>query len=933
MLTLMCLALALLCWHANAQPRTLVEWHFDTPGEFEGWGAPNHIADLRVEDGALQGVITDWDPFVRSPQFEIAATPWQRVDIRLKTDCGGSGEIFWTNTLDSPYGGFSPGKETLFEVIGDGQWHEYQILPFWHKEEKIILLRLDLPRPRDEARGKVSFAVDWIRVVDLGAPEAVTTEPTWDFAADGLRGWQPDQGGTVLATADGVRFISAQRGATLLSGPLRCDLTERTWVSLEMAVSAGSQGLVKWVSSDLANMHSARFPLKTDGQFHTYNLDLARYTEWRGDILLLGITPSDQPGATATIRRVMIVEEPQGGPEVDCPYLGLEDAINRVGRPLPAILTLFNSGGRPSTNLHIVELTLPDGVRQVGGPSALDIGTVEPFEPVTHRFWLEADRPARGTLRVQLGGEGAPTAPVETEIEIGPSLNLPHAEYVPEPVPVESDYEIGAFYFPGWSSSASWDPIRRVAPIRKPVLGWYDEGNPECVDWQIKWAVENGIKFFLVDWYWSAGGRSLEHWVQAFKQARHRRYLQWAIMWANHNAPGTHSEEDQRAVTRYWIDHCFNMPEYYRINDMPVVMIWSVGNMDNDMKDRGGAARLLEISREMAREAGYNGIWFIAMKWGEENTERATIQALADKGFDMTSIYHYMWHGGKAENPYHFSFDLVVESSYPHWQAWHQADVIPFLPNLSTGWDSRPWHGDSAVVIYGRTVDKFRRICQDARRFADETGIRRMVLGPLNEWGEGSYAEPCKEFGFGMYEAVRDTFCKQPPGGWPLNYGPQDVGLGPYDLPDRPKRNPAVWEFGEDAQGWGPMMGVQDFGVRDGVLRFTNISTDPAIHTAVGGLLASRYPYVVIRMSVDRADRENEMGQLFWATTTAGISEANSVLFPLIADGQMHTYVLPVHENKRWRGRLQTFRLDPGSTPGAQVAIEQIRLVRQGELP
>ena len=37
---------------------------------------------------------------------------------------------------------------------------------------------------------------------------------------------------------------------------------------------------------------------------------------------------------------------------------------------------------------------------------------------------------------------------------------------------MKSDYEIGAFYFPGWPSAARWEPIERVAPERKPVWMW-----------------------------------------------------------------------------------------------------------------------------------------------------------------------------------------------------------------------------------------------------------------------------------------------------------------------------------------------------------------------------------------------------------------------------------------------------------------------------
>lgn len=40
------------------------------------------------------------------------------------------------------------------------------------------------------------------------------------------------------------------------------------------------------------------------------------------------------------------------------------------------------------------------------------------------------------------------------------------------------------------------------------------------------------------------------------------------------------------------------MPEYYRIDDKPVVMIWSPQNMNRDMGGKDGCRRLLELSRQ-----------------------------------------------------------------------------------------------------------------------------------------------------------------------------------------------------------------------------------------------------------------------------------------------------------------------------------------------
>ena len=912
---------------AAAQSTVMVEWNFDRAGGGDGWTQGNHIGDLRVEQGALQGRLMDWDPFVRSPQFEVPATPYQRVELRMKTDCDGPGELFWTGTTDSPYGGFSPEKRTPFEIIGDGEWHEYHIYPFWHSEQKIILLRLDFARPPESDFGKKTFAIDSIRVVDVGTPEHIAREPVWDFT-QGTHGWHAAGGGSMRQTADGVEFRSDVRAtAHLSSGALRCPVHDKLWVSFEMKVDQGTAGYIKWVAATHAGLQSIRFPVRADGQFHRYNVDMSSHQTWSGDVLLLALQPSNQAGATAVVRRMSVSLDPQGGPVIDGTYVGLDDALCRAGRPTDLIIQLVNRGGRATEagDLQIDHLQLPAGVAVIDDGDWKQLPALEPFEPVTHRVRVRASRAVDGEVILRLAGEGASRDPLAGSLQFHEPLALPRAEYVPRPQPAETDYEIGAFYFPGWDSPARWEPIRTHAPHRKPVLGWYDEGNPECVDWQIKWAVEHGISYFLVDWYWSAGNRQLEHWLQAYQRARYRSYLQWAVMWANHNRPGTHSEEDMREVAQFWVDHYFSMPEYLRLENKPVVMIWSPENIRRDLGGADGGKRALEIARQVAREAGYEGIYFVAMKWPEASTDPAVVKRLADDGYDMTSIYHYMHHGGRAEDASHFSFELVAQSSRDHWQSWHEAGILPFLPNLATGWDSRPWHGDQATVIHSRTVELFRDICQDARRFADETGVRRMVLAPVNEWGEGSYIEPNMEYGFSMYEAVRDAFCKPPAKGWPVNVAPADVGLGPYDFPDIAREPTVAWTFEEGADGWSPLMGVASFQQSDSAIHFETVNSDPALSALLHGVDARQYRFVRIRMKV-ASSRRDDTAQLFWSTTTSPVSEANSVRFAVTADGEYHDYLVPMHENIRWRGRIRSFRFDPCNHQGARISVAEIRL-------
>ncbi len=90
------------------------------------------------------------------------------------------------------------------------------------------------------------------------------------------------------------------------------------------------------------------------------------------------------------------------------------------------------------------------------------------------------------------------------------------------------------------------------------------------------------------------------------------------------------------------------------------------------------------------------------------------------------------------------------------------------------------------MVIQGRTPERFEKLLHEAKSFCKEKSKPILVLGPVNEWGEGSYIEPCTEFGFGMLESIRKVFAKEDPQSWPLNLSPLDVGLGPYDFSKKP---------------------------------------------------------------------------------------------------------------------------------------------------
>lgn len=443
------------------------------------------------------------------------------------------------------------------------------------------------------------------------------------------------------------------------------------------------------------------------------------------------------------------------------------DAFPRAGLTTPLEVVVENAGSNVVRNVEVSPGTMPDGTKVI--EARRTSGSMFGGDVATFVVKVRPEKTGRYVVPLELRSGGDVLRKMDVAVDVGPSLGLPKAEYVPEPKPVETDYDIAAIYFPGWPSHWEWDGIRKTCPERKPVLGWYDEKNPEVVDWQIKWLVENGIRTLYVDWYWDRGRQWMDHWIRSYRKAKYRHLIKWAMMWANHNPRGSHSDADMRAATKFWIENYFNMPEYLKVDGKPVVWIWSPQKIESDT-GRGGSARLLRISREMAKAAGYKGIQFVAMHRPEAVCNLPDIRIYKTLGFDMTGGYRFMAHRTGItsvkeyeDHPRRYPFKALADAMPEHWRRLQEIGILPFMPNISTGWDDRPWKG--SLEIYGKSVADFRRICEEAKKFAEETGNKRICVGPLNEWGEGSYAEPNVEFGFGFYESVRDVFCKMPAGG------------------------------------------------------------------------------------------------------------------------------------------------------------------------
>ena len=514
-------------------------------------------------------------------------------------------------------------------------------------------------------------------------------------------------------------------------------------------------------------------------------------------------------------------------------------------------------------------------------------------------------------------------------IVLGPALHIKPTA-IPAVHPVTPKIAVGAYYFPGWKTAGSWDPITRF-PERRPALGWYREGSPEVADWQIRWAVEHGITFFAYDWYWQQGVQQLDHGLKdGLFRAKNPNLIQFCLLWANHNSEGSSSQQDILAASDFWIKEYFNRPEYLTVEGKPIVIIFSPYRFRADLTSAGVRKAYDALHQHCLSAPGPNGkplkgIYLIACVNSPEEARLAE-----QEGYDAVSAYN--WPGLGAKNAQRTAPYADLPAAYlEQWQNIIKSSSLPLIPPISGGWDNRPWAGDAAFVRSDRTPALFKKHLLDAADFIKlntSKTLPMVLIEAWNEWGEGSYIEPQQQYGFGYLDAIRDVF--GPKGGSHIDFTPADAGIATPEVVFR-SLDMTDWNFAQTTSGWENGMQVTPLEIVDGMLTVRTLGTDPALFGPPVQFAAAPKHILHLRLRETVSESmarplQQDTAQIFWSTRTSAQSEDNSIRFPIKVDGEWHEITLDLSLNPHWRGVITRLRFDPGEHPGVTIQVKSLRV-------
>jgi len=397
----------------------------------------------------------------------------------------------------------------------------------------------------------------------------------------------------------------------------------------------------------------------------------------------------------------------------------------------------------------------------------------------------------------------------------------------------EPDLTVGMYYFGQWSQQwlnrsswaaeararTVWDlnrgywiaeyngkPVNPDGPFavtvrnveggaREPLIGWYDDAETETLRQQVGQMIKYGIGYIAFAWYYPervnytnpqnqypAGGTAIQAYVDLPQDLKNK--MPYMLLWENSIwIPG---QEESYPIDRHtwdvviddWIVNHFHRPEYVRIDNKPVVVIYSsegpedLSNPDSPGSGRTGLRRqyqaagfnspkeMLDYARERVLASplnnGYDGIYFVLCLVADPYWIRTF---LPSTGADAVTAYSIR--GSVSNNPISQSFAESIGHHEKQWEYYLNNSSVPVWLPAWVGFNDTPWQALGVTTQdLTPTLPQLETLFQSANsRLRDnlQKTMGRSMIYAWNEYGEGGIAEPTVGRQYTFLETIRDT--------------------------------------------------------------------------------------------------------------------------------------------------------------------------------
>jgi Glycosyltransferase WbsX len=341
---------------------------------------------------------------------------------------------------------------------------------------------------------------------------------------------------------------------------------------------------------------------------------------------------------------------------------------------------------------------------------------------------------------------------------------------------------VGAFYFDGWAGDVSgfhFDGLEHPGPLgffpqRQPLSGWRDN-TPQALEAQLRWAHEDGISFFVFDWFHdpdpSNGPVNMAH--DNYLKLHDHDGVGYALAYIG-NGPFGVPLTEWPAVADQWVTKDFLNPNYVRIGGKPLLVVYEINDVAQLWGGAAGVNEALDILQQAARRHGLPGVFVVGT---HQEPAEYTTDCFLNCGYDGDLLAQH-W---DALSKYTFNQDVKpVDGAIPYsqlasaqeaiWSRYAAQSAFRFIPSIPAGWDERSSNelvrdssGVPRLFWFVRTPAEIGALLHEAIDWLNGNPQMRVEPAPAppvvlieawNELQEGAYVLPTDEDGYGYGQAI-----------------------------------------------------------------------------------------------------------------------------------------------------------------------------------
>lgn len=376
--------------------------------------------------------------------------------------------------------------------------------------------------------------------------------------------------------------------------------------------------------------------------------------------------------------------------------------------------------------------------------------------------------------------ESAQVANTEEKAKKQKNLARLIAFYLPQFHPIPENDQWWGKGFTEWTNVTKAKPIFRGhhQPNLPSDLGFYDLRVPEVREVQAELARKYGIEGFCYWHYWFGNGkRILERPFQEVLKSG-KPDFPFCLGWANQTWTGIWHGASNRILIEqqypgkedytnhfYEILEAFHDKRYLTIDGKKIFIIYAPPELPEPQV-------FTDLWRELAVKEGLGDLFLIGIlnnrnkhKYKQYGCDAFTINAPLQQILDLPR--------GKNKNNFKYfkqwqSIGKYFFKNRQKLRIYEYQDIVDYylnepldpkeFPLVLPNWDNTPRSTYDGIVLSNSNPELFRKMLKKALEQIEERSPEHKLIfvKSWNEWAEGNYLEPDRQFGLGYLEAVRN---------------------------------------------------------------------------------------------------------------------------------------------------------------------------------